>query len=291
MGVLLYNSKYTIIEKIYFYAFPNTFNIKFLKYFTKYFFKKRELEKELRFIIGLPRSGTHTISQLFSKDIAIHEPLPLITISTLLRWLHGKTSQNVISQFIHSRQLLHARKIEASHFMHYFCKEISDHFEHAKFILTVREPKSWLYSEVNQNFIINRRSRKTIWRQLEEYRYGHYGFSPEKWDGGLIDKQLWPARAYLSYWRDHIAFVLEHVPAERLLILDVSQISESTNLIEDFFSEKILGDRDHIGGSFSKPVDITALPEEGVLDQLIEEECREVIEALKLRMHVKPPWL
>jgi len=282
---------YRKMERMYCSIVPNSIQLPLLQQAGKWIKAGSQSDEAPCFVVGLPRSGTHTIAEIFSPQISSHEPWPFFTVSTLLRWLQGQVDDHSIGGFVKTRHAMIDRKIEASHFLHYLSGELSTRFQNARFILTIREPKSWLYSEVNQNFVINRKSRKTIWRQLEEYRYGHYGLAAESWDSALIEKQLWPARAYLSYWRDHIGLVLNTVPTERLLILDVSQISDNIGLIEDFFSEKVIKDKDHKGGNYSKPVDMEVLPSEQVLDQIIDEECEEVIKALRPRMATLPQWL
>jgi len=282
---------YKRIDRLYCSAIPQRLHLPLINFATNLTCAKREMDDPFCFVLGLPRSGTHTISQIFPPHISLHEPFPFITINTLLRWKKSEISDEIVLKFVENRQKILNKKIECSHFLHYISSILSTNFINSRFILTIREPKSWLYSEVNQNFVINRKPRKTIWRLLEEYRYGRYGYEAEDWDNELVRIGLWPARAYLAYWSEHISFVLKHIPPERLLILDVSQISENITLIENFFSEIALKKDNHKGGQFSKPVDRSFLPDSNVLDRIVREECQDTMSALAKHVETPPDWL
>lgn len=183
------------------------------------------------FCIGLPRSGTHSLAYMFRKYYkAAHEPRKRETIINILRWESKQYSRAKMLRILALRDKRLQLNVEASHHLHHVVDLLVELFPKAKFILTVREPISWLASETNQNY----RTRKIpAWRSLERYRYGRYHCSYQHPDLENI-ANVYPIESYLSYWKDHIAKVLDYVPSEKLLMIDTFEIKQKLNEIALF---------------------------------------------------------
>ena len=112
----------------------------------------------------------------------------------------------------------------------YFVREIAAAFPDAKFILTVREPESWLDSIVNH---MCTRDSSAYWIKFREVRFGNCDDYPdaEQW---LRDNGVPSIRALLKYRNFHNRFVIDNVPRERLMILPTERISESIDAIAHF---------------------------------------------------------
>lgn len=191
-------------------------------------FSKRKFHA---FCIGLPRSGTHTIACLFNGYYAAaHEPDPKETIIRIMDWNYRKSSKAEMLKFLSFRDRTFYLDLESSHYLHHIVDLLVEKFPQAKFILTVREPLSWLESEVNQNYITRDMS---LWRSLERYRYSRYDYGYEF--GNLIGiENIYPIRSYLSYWKDHVSKVINGVSPENLLIVDTFKISQEVHNIASF---------------------------------------------------------
>lgn len=105
------------------------------------------------FCIGLPRTGTHSLAHMFGKHFrAAHEPKKQETIINILDWKSGRYSKSKMLRILALRDKRLKLNLEASHYLHHIVDLLVELFPQAKFILTVREPISWLASETNQNY-------------------------------------------------------------------------------------------------------------------------------------------
>jgi len=183
------------------------------------------------FCVGLPRSGTHTIGYMFDKYYAAaHEPNNKETIINIMDWDCRKYTKAKMLNILSFRDKYLKLELESSHYLHHIIDLLIEQFPHAKFILTVREPMSWLESEVNQNY---KTRNGTMWRSLEQHRYSQYNYEYEFSNLANV-KNIYPIRSYLSYWKDHISTVLCNVPSEQLLVIDTFDLSHEISHIASF---------------------------------------------------------
>ena len=123
-------------------------------------------------------------------------------------------------------------ELEAAHYLHHVAPLLVEEFPAARFVLTVRDPLSWLSSEINQNL---RSAAYPFWQALERQRYGRYAHAFPPAEQRLSEVGgLYPLASYLTYWRDHVQGVLEAVPAERLLVLRTDQLDDRLPELAEF---------------------------------------------------------
>lgn len=229
------------------------------------------------FCIGLPRTGTHSLAHMFGKHFrAAHEPKKQETIINILDWKSGRYSKSKMLRILALRDKRLKLNLEASHYLHHIVDLLVELFPQAKFILTVREPISWLASETNQNY---RTRNIDFWRSLEQYRYGRYCYVYEYKALEKIDN-VYPIIAYLSYWKDHIAKVLNHVPRERLLIVDTFDIAQQLDVIASFvgINSSHLDLDKQWSGKRKESFDLYKLIDRSQVLEEVEVYCKDFIE-------------
>ena len=183
------------------------------------------------------KHGISTVSEvmgfnyIFNKYyVAAHEPHHKEAIINIIDWNHQRYSRNRMLKILCSRDKALRLDMESSHYLHHILDFLVEQFPQAKFIMTVREPMSWLESEVNQNYL----TRNTdSWALLEHHRYSKYNYEHEFASLKQV-KNIYPIRSYLSYWKDHIHKVLCSVPSEKLLVIDTFDISNQLYNISSF---------------------------------------------------------
>jgi hypothetical protein len=229
------------------------------------------------FGVGLPRSGTHSIGHLLGPPYSCdHEPMSTEAIISILDWKQGKLSDHRLKQILAYRDACLCLDLEASHFLHLVIPQLVDLYPDAKFILTIREPFSWLESEMNKN---QETLTYKVWHALEEFRYGQFPFDYD-FDELRGYVNLYPIRTYLAYWKAHIEAVLTHVPKDRLLILDTFEISDRLDEIAQFLGvlpEAIEPQNKHIGKRISKAIILRELLPESEVRSLIRQELGDFI--------------
>lgn len=234
------------------------------------------------YCIGLPRSGTHSIAAMLERDFAAaHEPALGGTIGHTLAWLQGRRSTATMQALLRARDRHLALELEAAHPLHHLTPLLVETFPQARFILTVREPLSWLESELNKNLETR---TEPLWRALENYRYSLPGLDFQAEESVLrkLDN-VHPIGAYLSYWRKHLELVLDTVPDSRLLVLRTSELQENGERIAAFLGIKTESlDLLH-ARSDARPTKRIALNEhvdEAFLAQQVVEHCGELAHKL-----------
>ncbi|MEZ4862280.1 MAG: sulfotransferase [Caldilineaceae bacterium] len=234
------------------------------------------------YCIGMPRSGTHSIAAMFAKHYtSLHEPAYHDTIVHLLNYLHGGYSGDKLKTLLIARDRYLRLEMESSHVLHHLTNSLVSLFPDAQFILTIREPLSWLESEINQNLITQ---RWPVWKSLEQYRYGryHHSFQPEEKALAMLDN-VYPIRSYLAYWREHYLYVKANVPQERLLILKTSELYHSASTLAAFLGiqpQTIDLAHAHAGVNNLKPFRLYQYVRKDFIQEQVDECCGEIVREL-----------
>lgn len=189
------------------------------------------------FAIGLPRSGTHSIVSILERNSsALHEPLVGKTVTFILRYKYGKISRKQLIKHILYREKHLKAEFEAAHYLHHISDVLRDLYPSSKFVLTVREPLSWLESEIGKNMRTYSKGHysDTI---LRKFRYGEYKHSFSEHEKQI--EGIYPIQSYLAYWKDHLQQVLQSIPEDRLLVIPTKDISNSIMSLSNFLNVAI----------------------------------------------------
>lgn len=228
------------------------------------------------FCVGLPRSGTHSIAYIFDKHFAAaHEPYYKEAIINIIDWDRRKYSKKRMRKILSFRDKALKLDMESSHYLHHIIDLLVE-FPKSKFILTVREPMSWLESEVNQNYLTQ---DEDSWALLERFRYSKYNYEHEFANLKQI-KNIYPIRSYLSYWKDHLRNVLSSVPSDRLLVIDTFDISKQLNNIASFIgvdSDALDITKKHVGKRKSA-FNLYDNVDRNKIFELVQSHCRKFVE-------------
>lgn len=234
------------------------------------------------FCVGAPKSGTHSIAELFGGALrCAHEPYGL----GLLRLIMAKpqpAAEQRKNYFIdrHSKLKL---QLESTHILVFFIEDLLSCFPRSRFILTVRDPKSWLDSFINQQL---GRGADAEWTQFRDYRFGnplHIHFP-----GGeaLRDHGLYPLDSYLAYWAWHNEKVLRLVPPDRLLVVPTKGIEANAVRMAEFLDAdpKLLAGRNAHAFPAAARFDVVSKIDPNLLDDRIAAHCGYVISKLNERI-------
>lgn len=175
------------------------------------------------FCVGLPRSGTKSIANIFIKYRTYHEPLPRETIDSLL-------NNDKLADYFKRRDIRLQAEMESAHFLHHAADVLVNIFPSSKFVLSIRDPLAWIESEIN----MNSRTADSYWELIEKHRYAPRDFSPD--DQCLSQfRNVWPVKNYFRYWMKHVKHVVDNVPPERLIVIKTEELGQSIHRLEQFF--------------------------------------------------------
>ena len=186
------------------------------------------------FALGAPKSGTTSIAGLFADRCrADHEPHRPRTVNAMYRHYAGELSDDGLRKSYQARDKQLLLDVESNCFLAYRPDLLLSTFPKSKYLITVREPKSWLDSifDNNLNFPKERTRTMTLWHRVF---FQSDKFAPTEQDKVLLDLGLYPLSAYLSYWSRTYSACLRALRKTRLLVVGTKQISSRKNEIGRF---------------------------------------------------------
>jgi hypothetical protein len=149
------------------------------------------------FGIGMPKTGTTSLSQMFIDGV------------------HEYDANQTIKNIMNGKRVTKGNHlVDVASFNVYLIDQLLAEYPYAKFILTYREPKSWIESLLSHHKNIE---LCRVWKQFIFYRFGNKSINE-----------------CLDYWCFHNKTVLDKIPNERLLKINVKNLSTSYHLIGEF---------------------------------------------------------
>lgn len=169
---------------------------------------------------------------LGQKLTGAHEPHAYLFTKMWLKYKNGQLSFQEWQDFLIRRSNALSLDYEASGFLTTEVALLAELFPNSKFILTIREPESWLRSmlrhvEKNRAYL-----GYHYWEPVLQHYFKGNDFSPE--EAELQARKLFPLRSMLNYWKSSNATAIQNIPKDRLLILDTKKLSKSLGQLESF---------------------------------------------------------
>lgn len=183
------------------------------------------------YCVGAAKTGTTSIASSFSAAYrARHEPEAQKTNRLVIDYLEGNLDRQELHNKLVERDRRLKLEMESAHPLGYVAGVLSDIFPDALFIVTIREPLSWLRSRLNYHHKVDPPS----WQEYRQYFWTrrHQGFAPE--EAPLQSFGLCSLDTYLSQYADHYRRVLNEVSVERRLLVRTSEINQNIDNICTF---------------------------------------------------------
>lgn len=232
------------------------------------------------FCIGTSKSGTHSITHMLEHAYsARHEPKERETIRFSLRQARGEILPEDQRAYIRQRDRHMWLEMDASNLNIELVPLLAEVLPDAKFILTVRECVSWVDSEIN-HFLSH--PYPPQWKEMWNHRYRANRFTHAPEERILAENGLYTLDGYLSYWAWHQSIALDTIPADRLLVIPMKQLSHSTEKIADFLGiphAKMSTDRAHSFEAANK-FGIVAQLDPAFVRAKAREHCQKVMDRL-----------
>ena len=182
------------------------------------------------YCVGTAKSGTHSLAAIFARSyVAEHEAKHRPMIQAALDRMSGAMTDAQAEEFIRQRDAELALEMDSSQLNGPFVDVIARLFPEAKFILSMRDCYSFLDSITDHSLA---REVSTRWIEFRKHRFGGLAHEPE--EQVLAEQGLFPLEGYCRYWAEHNEFILQHVPAERLLVVRTNEIRQSIPKIAEF---------------------------------------------------------
>jgi hypothetical protein len=172
------------------------------------------------------------MSGLFgSRYRAQHEADGEYLIDTLLAASADEISESERVRRVMDRDRDRWLEFDSSALNYFFLDIFVDRFPESKFVLTLREPVSWLDSVFNQ-FL--QPDIEPHWLEFAQWWFEPHRYEFSEHERVLQDHGLFPVDCYLERWAEHTRSVVSTVPSERLLVVRTSEIDTDIQRIADF---------------------------------------------------------
>lgn len=185
------------------------------------------------FCIGNFKTGTMSLDGLLGQQLTgAHEPHAYLFTKMWLKYKNGQLSNQEWQDFLIRRCNALSLDYEASGFLTTEAALLAELFPNSKFILTIREPESWLRSMLRHVEKNRQRLGYHYWEPVLQHYFAGHDFPVE--ETSLEARKLFPLRSMLNYWKHSNESAIRSIPADQLLILDTQKLSESLGQLESF---------------------------------------------------------
>lgn len=190
------------------------------------------------YCVGTGKSGTHSIASMFQFQLHVkHEPAVEELIDHIIGVATGCIDRSCTDQFLLERDRRLGLELDSSGLNHFVVDRLVNVFPHSKFILTIREPLSWLDSAINHELARRETDawRSSVaWSKYREFRrrLDLYPHPPE--EVALKERNLFSLDGYFSSWAETNRTVLDQVPPNRLFVVRTDRISATCDEIAAF---------------------------------------------------------
>lgn len=183
--------------------------------------------------IGTAKSGTHSIEAVFGDQLrSAHEPENIKIIDIILDHAAGRIDDTELCHYVLKRDRRLWLDMDSSQLNFFLLDQLVELFSDARFILTIRNPYSWLDSFINHQLAYKDISHK--WIQLRDLRFRPDLYTHHAEELILKENGLYTLDGYLSYWAHHNQTVIDTIPENRLLIIRTDKISQHIEEIAAF---------------------------------------------------------
>lgn len=183
------------------------------------------------YCVGAAKTGTTSIAQSFNGPLrTAHEPEVEQTTQLIVGFLSGRVNESQLLNELRKRDKRLNLELESSHPLGYVAPYLVRLFPEAKFIVTIRDPKSWLKSRIN----FHQHRQPQAWQAYRDYIWSrhHQGYSAE--ESVLQDHGLYSVRAYLKQYLEQYQILFDALPQDRTLIIKTHEINQLIPKVEAF---------------------------------------------------------
>jgi hypothetical protein len=175
------------------------------------------------FGVGAAKTGTTSLAAAFARIGRVaHEPETTLTNELAIRAESGTIAKDEILARLHRRDARMRLSLEVAHPPIHVAAELVEAFPEARFLVTVREPRSWLFSRIS--FHEFRQTRRWEPYRRHFFRDRPHAFLPA--EACLRPSGVAPLRTYLEQYEDHHRRACEHLPTDRTMVVRTDRLDD-----------------------------------------------------------------
>jgi hypothetical protein len=226
------------------------------------------------FGVGTAKSGTHSLAALFEREYrSTHEPESPELIGLICDVRLGRRPQEDLVSYLRDKEDRLGLEMDSSSLNGETIVELVGLFPDAAYVLTLRDPYSWLDSLINHSIA---HPTPPHWQPFRDLRFGTLAEAqhpPE--ETALAERGLHTLDGYLAHWARHNQRVFDAVPADRLLVVRTPEIGPRAPEIAAFVgvpADTLDAGRSHEFQAAAK-YDVLDLIDRDHLDARVRHHC------------------
>ena len=190
------------------------------------------------YLAGHGKSGTTSVAGLFNRTVVTrHEPMQSEMMQALIDIHKGRIDRADLRALVLKRDKEYCADVNSAGLNACFVDILLEEFPDALFLLTMRDPYSWMDSVLNQTMnlvTLQEGKRRTLQRELRECDLDPHQLKHPPEEQSLEVEGLPTLDSLLAYWNKRNQTVLSTVPEHRLLIVRTRDITRRAYEIADF---------------------------------------------------------
>lgn len=197
------------------------------KRFRKLFFRRRFHA----YCIGAAKTGTTTVAAMLRRNfLAAHEPETFSTNRLVINFMSGQLQAADVRKSLHGRDRRLRLEMEPSHPLGYVAPILQELHPKARFVVTVREPMSWLRSRVNFHHSTN----PPMWREYRQFFWYRHNRGYASEETVLGERGLVSLDTYLEQYAAHYRLLNDPFDWDRAVVLKTSDLSICSAVLAGF---------------------------------------------------------
>lgn len=182
------------------------------------------------FCVGLPKTGTTSITGIFKRYKAGHEFMFRETVEHIVLYRQGRITKEAFRNYLIERDKMGGLEMDSASFNHYYLHFLVDLFPEARFVFTVRDCFSWTNSYLSM--LLRWRRIFPDVRHIPAWQtaYGRiqFGqFDPDDYQSPETIMNRMPdlATRFFQCWREDNRRILSLLPAGRSIVIPTARLS------------------------------------------------------------------
>lgn len=168
-------------------------------------------------------------------------------------------------------------ELESNHMLGLVIEGLVAAFPTARFVMTVREPRSWLESQINQQY---ETGHIEPFKSADRRRYGQVPTT--EFDEELVSLGLYGVGGYLSYWAAQNLRVINVVPAQNLKVVWTRDITTHASEVAHFLGvDRVDQSRTHGNHRSKKKLRLDDLIDASYLDEQLHRYTHDALQVIR----------
>lgn len=235
------------------------------------------------YALGLPKTGTVSIHALFGKFLSGHEFWQWDTNQKFIQFTEQAIGRNEFREFLIMRDAAASLEMDSAYFNRYYINILSEEFADAKFVCLIRDPESWVRSQIN--YFIDTEKEALQSKRIDN----GFPFDLPRGDQASRDELLLHIDDYIEVtfksWANAYRMILsqtEKISPERYCFIRTNEISQKLGAIAEFagVSEtNLIADKAHSNKADYR-VDVLKMVSPVLIAQYYNRHCKELWDSL-----------